>query len=301
MLLLPRLGEFGRRDRLGHGQPHLSQLPGGRPLLAHFRRRVGGRWRRSPSRPTGPRICIRAQWTALRQLWAQLDFWANCLIFVLASMLAANVLLQITWLYVWGVVAVAIGAFAGARARGVRHAAGAGEDPPRAARRQAIQGDPGVGRPARRRHDRARHGGGGRPAPARATSANSSPLFGHAVRAVHPVRQRHDARPGHARARAGQAEPPGARAARSRAGPVAGQCRASPAADHARAQRAGRRHRRRSDLGRRCGNRVAAARAGARPRRADEASAWSRSAPRNANSISSSSSSRRCRAAWWPA
>ena len=50
----------------------------------------------------GPTHLHPRQWTALRQLWAQLEFWANCLIFVLASMLAANVLLQITWLYVWG-------------------------------------------------------------------------------------------------------------------------------------------------------------------------------------------------------
>jgi CPA1 family monovalent cation:H+ antiporter len=59
----------------------------------------------------GPTHLHPRQWTALRQLWAQLEFWANCLIFVLASMLAANVLLQITWLYVWGVAAVAVGAF----------------------------------------------------------------------------------------------------------------------------------------------------------------------------------------------
>ncbi|OFX05044.1 MAG: hypothetical protein A3D94_19120 [Alphaproteobacteria bacterium RIFCSPHIGHO2_12_FULL_66_14] len=59
----------------------------------------------------GPTHLHPRQWTALRQVWVQLEFWANCLIFVLASMLAANVLLQITWLYVWGVVAVTVGAF----------------------------------------------------------------------------------------------------------------------------------------------------------------------------------------------
>src|SRR6266851_4376887 len=59
----------------------------------------------------GPTHLHPRQWTALRQLWAQLEFWANCLIFVLASMLAANVLVQITWLYVWGVAAVVVGAF----------------------------------------------------------------------------------------------------------------------------------------------------------------------------------------------
>ena len=60
----------------------------------------------------GPTHLHPRQWTALRQLWAQLEFWANCLIFVLASMLAANVLLRMSWLYVWAVAAVALGAFA---------------------------------------------------------------------------------------------------------------------------------------------------------------------------------------------
>jgi CPA1 family monovalent cation:H+ antiporter len=59
----------------------------------------------------GPTHLHPRQWTALRQLWAQLEFWANCLIFVLASMVAANVLLQIGWLYVWALGAVAVGAF----------------------------------------------------------------------------------------------------------------------------------------------------------------------------------------------
>lgn len=59
----------------------------------------------------GPTHLHPRQWAALRQIWAQLEFWANCLIFVLASMLAANVLLKITWLYVWAVLAVAVGAF----------------------------------------------------------------------------------------------------------------------------------------------------------------------------------------------
>jgi CPA1 family monovalent cation:H+ antiporter len=59
----------------------------------------------------GPTHLHPRQWTALRQLWAQLEFWANCLIFVLASMLAANVLVKITWLYAWGVAAVVVGAF----------------------------------------------------------------------------------------------------------------------------------------------------------------------------------------------
>ena len=59
----------------------------------------------------GPTHLHPRQWTALRQIWTQLEFWASCLIFVLASMLAANVLLHISWLYVWGVAAVAVGAF----------------------------------------------------------------------------------------------------------------------------------------------------------------------------------------------
>jgi CPA1 family monovalent cation:H+ antiporter len=59
----------------------------------------------------GPTHLHPRQWTALRQLWRQLEFWSNSLIFVLASMLAANVLLQITWLYVGALLAVALGAF----------------------------------------------------------------------------------------------------------------------------------------------------------------------------------------------
>ncbi len=59
----------------------------------------------------GPTHLHPRQWASLRQIWAQLEFWANCLIFVLASMLAANVLLKISWLYVWAVLAVAVGAF----------------------------------------------------------------------------------------------------------------------------------------------------------------------------------------------
>ena len=39
----------------------------------------------------GPTHLHPRRWTALRQVWAQLEFWANCLIFVLASMVAANV------------------------------------------------------------------------------------------------------------------------------------------------------------------------------------------------------------------
>jgi len=50
-------------------------------------------------------------WTALRQLWEQLEFWSNCLIFVLASMVAAGVIPQISWLYIGGLAAVGVGAF----------------------------------------------------------------------------------------------------------------------------------------------------------------------------------------------
>jgi len=59
----------------------------------------------------GPTHLHPRQWSTLRQLWHQLEFWSNCLIFVLASMLAANVLLQISWLYVGALMAVAVGAF----------------------------------------------------------------------------------------------------------------------------------------------------------------------------------------------
>ena len=60
----------------------------------------------------GPTNLHPRQWTSLRLLWGQLEFWSNCLIFVLASMAAAPVLLQITGLYVWALLAVALGAIA---------------------------------------------------------------------------------------------------------------------------------------------------------------------------------------------
>ncbi len=49
-------------------------------------------------------------WVSLRQIWHQLDFWSNCLIFILAAMAAANVLLQIKGTFAFGLVAVALGA-----------------------------------------------------------------------------------------------------------------------------------------------------------------------------------------------
>jgi CPA1 family monovalent cation:H+ antiporter len=60
----------------------------------------------------GPTHLHPHQWSSLKQLWEQLEFWASCLIFVLASVLAASVLMQITWLYVLAVAAVAVAAFA---------------------------------------------------------------------------------------------------------------------------------------------------------------------------------------------
>ncbi|HEV3492993.1 MAG TPA: cation:proton antiporter [Reyranella sp.] len=110
MLLLPRLGEsdaaiasvtvsltylsFLVADRYWHVSGVVSVVIAALTVAAY-----------------GPTHLHPRQWAALRQLWAQLEFWANCLIFVLASMLAANVLVQITWLYVWGVAAVVVGAF----------------------------------------------------------------------------------------------------------------------------------------------------------------------------------------------
>jgi CPA1 family monovalent cation:H+ antiporter len=110
MLLLPRLGEsdaaiasvtvslsylsFLVADRYWHVSGVVSVVMAALTVAAY-----------------GPTHLHPRQWAALRQLWAQLEFWANCLIFVLASMVAANVLLNITWLYVWGVAAVAVGAF----------------------------------------------------------------------------------------------------------------------------------------------------------------------------------------------
>ena len=110
MVILPRLGEsdaaiasvtvslcylsFVLADRYLHVSGVVSVVMAALTLAAY-----------------GPTHLHPRQWTALRQIWTQLEFWANCLIFVLASMLAANVLLKISWLYVWGVAAVAVGAF----------------------------------------------------------------------------------------------------------------------------------------------------------------------------------------------
>jgi CPA1 family monovalent cation:H+ antiporter len=58
----------------------------------------------------GPTHLHPRQWTNLRHQWHQLEFWSNCLIFILAAMAAAPVLLQIKLIYVWGVLAVAAGA-----------------------------------------------------------------------------------------------------------------------------------------------------------------------------------------------
>ena len=58
----------------------------------------------------GPTQLHPRQWTALRQIWAQLEFWANCLIFVLASMVAAGVLVRISGLYLTALAAVTLGA-----------------------------------------------------------------------------------------------------------------------------------------------------------------------------------------------
>jgi CPA1 family monovalent cation:H+ antiporter len=58
----------------------------------------------------GPTHLHPPQWTSLRQLWRQLDFWSNCLIVVLASMVAENFLPHLSWLYLWGVLAVVVGA-----------------------------------------------------------------------------------------------------------------------------------------------------------------------------------------------
>jgi CPA1 family monovalent cation:H+ antiporter len=60
----------------------------------------------------GPTHLHPRAWTALRQTWAQLEFWSNSLIFVLASMLAADVLSRFSSVYVWGVASLVVGAFA---------------------------------------------------------------------------------------------------------------------------------------------------------------------------------------------
>ena len=58
----------------------------------------------------GPTHLHPRTWSALKQTWHQLEFWANCMIFIFASMLAANVLQQMSWFYLWVLLAVASGA-----------------------------------------------------------------------------------------------------------------------------------------------------------------------------------------------
>jgi CPA1 family monovalent cation:H+ antiporter len=60
----------------------------------------------------GPTHLHPRRWSALRQLWTQLEFWASSLIFVLASMLAATVLPRLGWMDARVLLAVAGGAFA---------------------------------------------------------------------------------------------------------------------------------------------------------------------------------------------
>mgnify|MGYP003347969584 CR=1 FL=1 len=55
----------------------------------------------------GPTQLHPRQWSELKRLWEQLEFWGNCFIFILVSMAAARVLVQIKLIYVWGVLAVA--------------------------------------------------------------------------------------------------------------------------------------------------------------------------------------------------
>src|SRR5262245_12084765 len=109
MLVLPRLGEsdaavasvtvslayisFVVADRYVHVSGVVSVVMAGLTVAAY-----------------GPTHLHPRQWTSLRQIWAQLEFWANCLIFVLASMVAANVLVRIGWLYLAALLAVTLGA-----------------------------------------------------------------------------------------------------------------------------------------------------------------------------------------------
>src|SRR5262245_19234783 len=109
MVLLPRLGEsdaavasvtvslaylsFVLADRYLHVSGVVAVVIAGLTVAAY-----------------GPTHLHPRQWTALRQIWAQLEFWANCLIFVLASMVAAGVLVRISSLYLTALVAVTLGA-----------------------------------------------------------------------------------------------------------------------------------------------------------------------------------------------
>src|SRR5690606_24631941 len=63
----------------------------------------------------GPTRLVPAVWDSLRKAWEQLEFWANSLIFVLASMLAVRVLPGATWHEI-GLLAVLVAAALVARA-----------------------------------------------------------------------------------------------------------------------------------------------------------------------------------------
>ena len=63
----------------------------------------------------GPTHLHPRAWSALKQIWHQLEFLANCLIFVFASMLAASLLTEMSAFYALALLAVIVSAF-GARA-----------------------------------------------------------------------------------------------------------------------------------------------------------------------------------------
>ena len=107
---LAATGRIGGGHRFGDGGTLLFLLRDRRSLSARLGRRLdrdGG----ADGRCLRPHAPAPAPVVVAKRLWEQLEFWASCLIFVLASMLAANVLLQITWLYFLAVAAVAVGAF----------------------------------------------------------------------------------------------------------------------------------------------------------------------------------------------
>ena len=266
MFIIAAAGRIGGGHRLGDGGALLPLLRDRRSLSARLGRRLDrdggadGRGLRPHASASAPMVVAQAAVGAARILGELPDLRAG--LDAGGQRAAADHLALFP-----GRRRRGGGRLRGARAGRVRHAAGPGEGQPRPAGRQPIQGHPGMGRPARRRHDRAGHGGGRQ----RQAARGHPPVHravGHAVRAVHAVRQRNDARPVHACAGPRQAVAAGACPARPRAGAVEDQRRPPSGADHPSPQRPHRRPGRRPGLGRRGRGRGGAGRAGARPRRA---------------------------------
>ena len=300
MLILPRLGDSDAAIASVTVSARLSLLRARRSLSARLRRR-GDRDGGADRRGLRPHASAPARMVgAAAGSGCSSNSGANCLIFVLASMLAANVLSQITWLYVW---ALAVGS--GGRLRGACRLVVFGMLP-------LLE----LGRLVQPVDNHTRRSWYGAACAARSRSCwpwsrRATPAArgharkfirraGDAVRAVHAVRQRTTPRPVDAAAWPRQAHAHWSWPCATACWRCRGSTSRATCADHPRHNAAGRRHGRRPGLGRRGRGRGGAGRTGARPRRAASSVGLLTLCPGRRNSISSSSSSRSCRAAWSP-